>query len=174
MKNYLTFLLFTFALLIGTDKGHLPKIKLKDMQKKKIDLSSLSENGPILINFWTLSCEPCKKEMKFLNEFHKKYAENNFQVFSVNMDSPRSMSKVKAFVKSQNFNFKILSDPRSQSFRKLGGKAMPFLILVNKDGSIYDRHVGYNPGDEIALEKEIRELIVHNFEDAIFNDKELK
>ena len=87
------------------------------------------------------------------------------------MDTPRSMSKVKSYIKTTGFDFIVLSDPRSDSFRKLGGKAMPLLLLVNKDGSIYKRHTGYNPGDEIALEKEIKELITHNFPETIF-DKE--
>lgn len=171
MKKILSFILLCAVTLTASDKGQLPNIKLKDLNKKKVMLQSLPEEGPVLINFWTLSCEPCKKEMKYLNEYHNKYSDNDFKVFSVNMDTPRSMSKVKAYVKSQDYAFKVLSDPRSEIFRKLGGKAMPFLILVNNDGTIYERHVGYNPGDEIALEKEIRELIVHNNTDAVFEDK---
>jgi len=72
------------------------------------------------------------------------------------------MSKVKSFIKTTGYEFTVLSDPRSESFRKLGGKAMPLLLLVNKDGSIFKRHTGYNPGDEIALEEEIKELILNN------------
>ena len=47
-----------------------------------------------------MACEPCKKEMKFLNEFHQKYNDYGFKVISINMDTPRSMSKVKKYVKS--------------------------------------------------------------------------
>jgi len=167
----LTFLLslFIFTTTVFANKTKLPNVKLKNMDKKKVNMTSLSDEGPIVINFWNLACEPCKKEMKFLNQFHNKYKENGFQVYSVNMDTPRSMSKVKSYIKSAGFDFTVLSDPRSESFRKLGGKAMPLLLLVNKDGSIFKRHTGYNPGDEIALEKEIKELIVHNFPDTKFD-----
>ena len=163
--------LFIITSAIFANKSELPNIKLKDLNKKKLAMPSLSDDGPIVINFWNLACEPCKKEMKYLNEFHKKYKENGFQVFSVNMDTPRSMSKVKSYVKSAGFEFTVLSDPRSESFRKLGGKAMPLLLLVNKDGSIYKRHTGYNPGDEIALEKEIKEMIIHNFPETKFEEE---
>ena len=81
--------------------------------KKKIKMNTLAKDGPILINFWTMACEQCKKEMKYLNNFHNKYIEKGFQVFSINMDTPRSMSKVKSYVKSAEFDFTILSDPRS-------------------------------------------------------------
>ena len=46
---------------------------------------------------------------------------------------------------------------------------MPFVVIADTSGKIISRHVGYNPGDEIALEKEIKELIVHNFPDTKFD-----
>lgn len=159
LKTFLLLILFTFSFSTKTD---LPNVKLKNMNKENVKMVDLTKDGPIVINFWNLACEPCKKEMKFLNQFHKKYREDNFQVFSINMDTPRSMSKVKSFIKTTGYEFTVLSDPRSESFRKLGGKAMPLLLLVNKDGSIFKRHTGYNPGDEIAIEEEIKELILNN------------
>ena len=56
-----------------------------------------------------------------------------------------------------------MSDPRAEFFRKTGGSVMPYLLLVNKDGSIFKRHVGFNPGDEVNLESEIIEMISFNF-----------
>ena len=159
---------------IYSSNSELPNIKLKDMDKKKVIMTSLPDNGPIVINFWNLACEPCKKEMKFLNQFHNKYKKNKFQVYSINMDTPRSMSKVKSYIKSAGFDFTVLSDPRSESFRKLGGKAMPLLLLVNKNGTIFKRHTGYNPGDEVELEKEIKELIVHNYPNTKFEVKDME
>ena len=156
LKTFLLLILFTFSFSTKTD---LPNVKLKNMNKENVKMVDLTKDGPIVINFWNLACEPCKKEMKFLIQFHKKYREDNFQVFSINMDTPRSMSKVKSFIKTTGYEFTVLSDPRSESFRKLGGKAMPLLLLINKDGSIFKRHTGYNPGDEIAIEEEIKEQI---------------
>ena len=36
---------------------------------------------------------------------------------------------------------------------------MPFVIIVDSTGEIENRHVGYNPGDEKELEKEILHLL---------------
>jgi thiol-disulfide isomerase/thioredoxin len=163
MKNLffsLIMLLFTF---LSADEGKLPVLKLKDLNNKRLDLSSLYEDGPVAINAWNMSCEPCKKEMKYLNEFHIKYQNQGFKFVSVNIDSPRSMSKVKSYIKSMKWDFPILSDPRAEFFRKTGGKVMPYLLLVNKDGSIFKRHVGFNPGEEVALEAEIVEMLALNF-----------
>ena len=61
------------------------------------------------------------------------------------------------------WDFPVLSDPRAEFFRKTGGKGMPYLLLVNRDGSIFKRHVGFNPGEEVALEAEIIEMLALNF-----------
>ena len=157
-------------------ENKLPKMSLKLLNGKLINISSFLENGPILINFWATWCAPCLKEMKFLDKFNKKYIDSGFQVVSINTDTPRSLSKVKSFVKSRGYSFNILLDPKSEYIRKAGGKVLPYLLLVNTDGTIFKRHMGYNPGDEITLEKEILEMIALNSADEdskeIVNEEE--
>jgi len=156
MKRLLIVLLL-FNSLVLADK--LPNVKFKNLENKKAVLDTFFVDGPIAVNVWNLACEPCKKEMKYLSEYNTKYKEMGFEVVSINIDSPRSMSKVKSFVKSMNYSFTVLSDPRAEFFRKTGGKVMPYLIFINKDGTIWKRHVGWNNGDEIKLEKEIIEIL---------------
>ena len=86
-------------------KEKIPNITLKDINKKKVQILDISKDYYVLFNFWNMACEPCKKEMKFLNEFHQKYNEYGFKVISVNMDTPRSMSKLKKYVKSSKYAF---------------------------------------------------------------------
>ena len=72
------------------------------------------------------------------------------------------MSKVKSYVNSQKYSFEVLSDPKAEFFRKMGGKVMPFVIIVDKSGKVVNQHIGYNPGDEKKLEKEILALLNDN------------
>ncbi len=58
-------ILFTYN-WAGTQ--HVPKMKLKDLNNKRQELSQYYSDGPILMNFWNLACEPCKKEMKELDK----------------------------------------------------------------------------------------------------------
>ena len=146
-------------LFINAEEVKLSNLTLKTLEKKKIDTSVLYNDGPILMSFWNLACEPCKKEMKFLNDYDIKYEEYGFNVISINMDTPRSLSKVKSYIKSKDYSFTLLSDPRSQLFRKNGGSIMPYTLLVDTAGFIVSKHTGYNLGDEIKLEKEIINIL---------------
>lgn len=158
-KNIYIILISCVFSIIWASSSHLPKIDLKDLKNKRQSLSKYHDVGPLLLNFWNLACEPCKKEMKELDKIYLKYRDKGFEYVSINIDSPRSMAKVKSFVKSQKYSFTVLSDPKASLFRKMGGKVMPFVIIADSSGSIISRHVGYNPGDEIELEKEIVHLL---------------
>ena len=39
---------------------------------------------------------------------------------------------------------------------------MPYLVLINSDGTIFKRKVGFSPGEEKKLEKDILDLINYN------------
>ena len=145
--------------IINSNLEELPDAILKDLDKKKVSIASLIESRPTLISFWFLACEPCKKEMKYLDEFNIKYADSGFQVISINTDGSRALSSVKPFVNSKKYSFRVLSDPRSKYQRKLKGTSCPFTVMVDHRGVIKSRHVGYNPGDEKKIEQEIIELI---------------
>ena len=159
MKKSIIIKLTIIISVLWSGTNHLPKIELKDLINKRQALSQYYSDGPILINFWNLACEPCKKEMKELDKLNIKYSDQGFEYVSINIDSPRSMSKVKSYIKSQKFSFTVLSDPKAELFRKMGGKVMPFVIIADSTGEIKNRHVGYNPGDERKLEKEILHLL---------------
>ena len=161
MKNIFFINFAIYISLIWSTATYLPNVKFKDLKNKKQELSNFYKDGPILINIWNLACEPCKKEMKELDKLNIKYADRGFEVVSINIDNTRSMSKVKSFVNSQKYSFTVLSDPRAAFFRKMGGKVMPFVIISDSTGKIINQHVGYNPGDEKELEKEILEILNH-------------
>ena len=167
--SYICLLSFLLSADVSKSEEFIPDVNLKDIHKKKIKLIDICKDSYVLFNFWNMACEPCKKEMKFLNEFHKKYSDYNFKVISVNMDSPRSMSKVKKYVKSSKYVFDVLQDPRMDLFKKMGGSIMPFVVIADNEGRIVNKHVGYNLGDEKSLEEEIKALISFSV-DSIENE----
>ena len=154
------FILIFFVLITNVfAENKLPDTFLKDLNGKKVSVHDYLDGGPLLISFWFLACEPCKKEMKFLDQYHQKYSDSGFKVLSINTDNSRTINRVKPFVKSKKYTFPILNDPKSLFFRKLGGKVCPYTVLVDHEGNIIKKHSGYNPGDEVKLEKEIKDMI---------------
>ncbi|PKL84314.1 MAG: TlpA family protein disulfide reductase [Ignavibacteriae bacterium HGW-Ignavibacteriae-3] len=126
---------------------------------EKIKLSSIYSNGPVLVNFWALWCKPCRTEMKALKELYEKYSPDGFSILGINQDSPRSSGKVKSFIKSLGIKYPIGLDPNNEYSDLFNVQSLPFSLLIDKNGIIVSRHIGYLPGDEFKLEAEIKTLI---------------
>ena len=149
----------------------LVKDQLKSLDNKRIDIYDFLNNGPMLISFWFLACEPCKEEMKFLDKFNKQYAPRGFKVVSINTDNSRGFRSVKPFIENKKYSFDVLSDPNGKYQQKLGGRECPFTILVDHRGNILSKHVGFKLGDEEKIEKGILTLIdIYEKDLSIFND----
>ena len=161
LKSYITLIIvFNYANGKNTDsESTIPDLKVRLLNGSSTTLHKLSQDGPLLIDFWATWCVPCKKVMKYLNEYHEEYANDNFKVLMINTDTPRSLGKVRGFIKSQNYSFNVGMDPNKVLSKKLNGMIMPTLILVDKGGIIKWRHQGYVAGEEIEIEKQIKQVI---------------
>jgi len=153
------FCIFVLLSISIADSKTIPDLKIKLMDGSNVSIHDLVENGPLLIDFWATWCVPCKKVMKYLNEYHGKYNKQGFKVLMMNTDSPRSFGKVKSYIKSLDYEFKVGLDPNRVTAKKLNGLVMPTLILIDKGGEIKWRHQGYLPGDEVEIENQIKKLL---------------
>ena len=167
---YNLFLLLLFCSMIFSEEAikysKLPEISKSDLVNFKgetVNFDDLYKDGPLLLSFWFLGCGPCIMEMKHLSKFNEKYNESGFKVISISTDT-KSKGKVKSFVKRKKYTFDMLFDKKGKDgiLKKLGSKSCPFTALINMDGTIYSKHLGYERGDEVALEKEINDFISYN------------
>ena len=165
MRNNLISILFGLGLIFSENsinENIIPNLKLRMLDGTKTTIHELVKDGPIMIDFWATWCVPCKKVMKFLDEYHQDYADKGFKVLMINQDTPRSLGKVKSYIRSQNHQFLVSLDPNKALAKKLNGLVMPTLILVDKGGAIKWRHQGYVPGEEVEIQKQIEDLIKEN------------
>ena len=137
----------------------LPDLSVKLLDGKQVRLSVLLEEGPLLVSFWATWCAPCKKEMIFLEEFHQKYNENSFRVLAISTDSPKSMSKVKSYIRAKKYTFLVGIDPNQEIAKKMNALLMPTTLILNKDRKVSWYHQGFIPGDEKEIEAQIRAVL---------------
>ena len=74
-------------------QGKVPNVRLKMLDGKYAKLYDFLKDGPMIIDFWATWCEPCKKQMHYLNKFHKHFKDTGFKVLAINTDTPKSMAK---------------------------------------------------------------------------------
>ena len=170
MKHFSLILsLFFLAFLSFASAQDLTDIDftLKDISGEERSFQQLlksfrekGEKGVTIISFWAMWCEPCKQEMKALVPIYEKLADKNVHYIAINLDTPRSLAKVKSYVNAQRFPYIILLDPNSEIFNKLNGQSMPYSLIVKNTGSLIEKRVGFLAGDE----QEIEQIVVKGLE----------
>ena len=157
MRKFIIVSLFLLSILSAQDR--VPNLRLKMLNGKYAKLYDFLKDGPMVIDFWATWCEPCKKQMRYLDLFHNHFKELGFKVLTVNTDTPKSMSKVKPYVRTKGFEFNVAVDPNSQIKKKMKIQQMPTTIIIDQDGTVVYRHKGYVPGDEVGILKAITKLL---------------
>jgi cytochrome c biogenesis protein CcmG, thiol:disulfide interchange protein DsbE len=139
----------------------IPDFTLTDIEGRTFNLSKNLSHGPVYVSFWATWCKPCIEELKIIQKLYAKYADQGFQVVAINTEGPKASVKVKSFVKSSGFTFRVLLDNDGEVFRrKFKGAAMPFTFLADAQGNVVFSAVGFKPGDEVEIEKKIVENLI--------------
>jgi peroxiredoxin len=146
-------LLFSSPLL-AQDTGMAPDFTLQDVEGKTVQLSTYLGKNPILIDFWATWCNPCKTELPHLEAIYKENKDKGLIFLAISEDSPKSVAKVKPYVKSKNFEAIIPLDPDGSVLRKFfGDNTLPYTILIDRSGKIVQTFTGYVPGQEQDIAK---------------------
>lgn len=88
----------------------------------------------VIINFWGTWCEPCKREMPFMNELYLKYKDQGIELFALNADEAEF--SVKKFVSDYQLKFPIAIDKDQQILNMYGVNPLPTTFFVSPDGKV--------------------------------------
>ena len=136
-----------------------PNLKLTKLNGRTVTLSEYLKKGPVLINFWATWCSPCKKEMVYLDKFERKYKDEGLSILSISVDSQKSLSHVRSYIRANDYIYDVFLDPNRQVFKKLNGNLMPTNVLIDTEGKVLWRHYGYIPGDEENMDLQLRSAL---------------
>lgn len=112
-------------------KGEIaPDFEVKILNDNKVKLSDY-KGKPVLLNFFTTWCPPCKEEMPDLQKLHEEYNEN-LTVLTINIGEETTI--VEDFINENNYSFLVGLDP--QLSIKYPVISLPTTYILDKDGKI--------------------------------------
>ncbi len=138
----------------------LPSVTLASMDGKKVNMSSITNNGkPIIVNFWATWCAPCKRELNAIAEVYEDWqAQTGVKLLAISIDDSRSMSRVAPYVNGQGWEYDVFLDPNGDLKRAMNVQNVPHTFLLDGSGKVVWQHNVYNPGDENVLYAKVKEL----------------
>lgn len=161
MKKILAISIFACMAFAATAQTtDLPATTIKSIDGSKVNFNETFEKGKVtLVSFWATWCIPCKKEIKSIRENLPTWkSETDFNYMTVSEDDARASAQVRAYAKSQGWDFPAYLDPNGDLKRSLNFQNVPFTIIVDKEGKIAFMHSGYEEGGEAEIYAKIKEL----------------
>jgi thiol-disulfide isomerase/thioredoxin len=139
----------------------LPNTQVKEVSTgKKIPFSQTIEKGKItVVSFWATWCVPCKKEIKNISlKLDDWKKEVDFNYMTVSIDEARAEGLVRTYGISQGWKFSYYMDANSDLKRSLNFQSVPFTLIIDKEGKIAWKHIGYEEGGENEVIAKVKEL----------------
>ena len=90
-------------------------------------------------------------------ELYEKYEDMGVEVVSINSGTlPPAAAE---FLDEKNVRHIVLSDKEREVFDAYNVTGIPVTVVIDHEGRVIYRHLGYAPGDEERMAKEIETLI---------------
>ena len=132
-----------------------PDFALQDTNGKTHRLSDY-RGRPVIINFWTTWCPPCREELPSMNRAWHLIEEEGIAMLAINMGEDEDT----IFIFSADYptDFPILMDQTGEVIEQWPVKGLPTTYVIAPDGTIAYRAIGSREWDEKELLDVIRQL----------------
>lgn len=123
---------------------------------ERLDLNQY-KNQVVYLDFWASWCGPCRKSFPWLNSIQAKYHDQGLVVIGINLDA--DFKNAEEFLTSVPAEFKLFSDPESKWAEKYKLIGMPSSFVLDGNGEIRHRHVGFKKVSIKQYEESIVSLL---------------
>jgi peroxiredoxin len=130
----------------SVEKGaQAPNFSLADTAGNTVSLSQM-QGKVVVINFFTIWCQPCRHEMPDLNAIYKENKDQGLNMVGICLNADPNQLKV--LVKQLNLDYPVLlgTDQVNKDYGEIVG--VPTTFIIDKQGKIADKIVGARSKDE--------------------------
>ncbi len=111
----------------------------------------------VILDFWATWCSPCRESLPFLSELHRKYGKQGLQIVGMSVDDTGERH-VKSFAAEKGLQYHIMmSSGKIQA--DYGVRAVPVMFVLDKNGNVAEKMMGFSPHHGKVLENLIKKLL---------------
>jgi thiol-disulfide isomerase/thioredoxin/outer membrane lipoprotein-sorting protein len=110
---------------------------LKTLDGEPVTLDS-HRGKTVVVDFWATWCGPCRTEMPHLEKLRQEFA-GKVEFLGVNDEQAGT---VRDFIKQHQYTMPVLMDGNRQVHKRYGVRAIPTLLIVDKEGFIREHFIG--------------------------------
>ena len=122
---------------------------------KEVTLSRFKGKA-VLLHFFATFSKVSRKQLPQMEKLHQEYKGRAFIVIGITVET--NGGKVQSFAKQNQLSYPILLNAR-KVFKDYKLGQIPDVCLINKEGTISNLYLGFNPCNEEKIEAEIECLL---------------
>ena len=109
--------------------------KLETLDGEQIQLSEITKDKGVIINFWGTWCKPCREEMPEMNQVYNEGHED-YEIIAVNVSE--NNQQIEQFISglSEDLDYPIALDTNRSVTKAYNIGPLPTTIAINKDGEV--------------------------------------
>lgn len=109
--------------------------KLETLDGEEIQLSQITSEKGVILNFWGTWCKPCREEMPHMNQVYNEGHED-YEIVAVNVSE--NNQQIEQFLSglSEDLNYPIALDRNRSVTKAYNIGPLPTTIAVNKEGKV--------------------------------------
>lgn len=124
--------------------GKAPDFTLPSVPEGTLRLSSL-KGKVVVLDFWAVWCGPCTDSMPFFQKLQDSYGKDGLEVVGLHVeDRIPPTEDIKDFLKKIGVHYRNVISTSEVDDGYLV-YAMPTTYIVDREGMVRKRHVGFNP-----------------------------
>lgn len=136
-----------------------PGFTLRDLSGNEVSLKQYKDKV-VLLDFWATWCPPCRRSIPELVDLQKKYLDQGLVILGISTDDPRRTGdkSLLAFKEHYKINYRILRADSSvtMDYFGTGSMAIPTLFIIDREGGVVTKIVGFQPG---IVEKKVKNIL---------------
>ncbi len=140
------------------------QISLRSVDGQTVNLNDL--RGKVVVMSFGGSWVPlASKELPALQKIADRFAGRDVQVYWISINSAKpggrnfaSDADLKAFAQKHDLRVTVLRDPDQEAYRAFGLDAVPTVVILDQEGKVVRKHVGFGPDQGESYNKIIRDL----------------
>ncbi|MGH7379101.1 MAG: peroxiredoxin family protein [Candidatus Methylomirabilales bacterium] len=137
-----------------------PDFVLPNLDGQQVRLSDFRGRNAVLVMFWASWCPSCREEAPTNRRAHALYRDRGLEFLAVSIDQgPAAEQAVRAFVAEFNLPYRPLLDPRTEVFTLYQGRFIPTMFLIDREGRIRHKGVGYRDWTSEESRRLIEEVL---------------
>ncbi len=129
----------------------------KSADGRSVDLAS--ERGRVIVLSFSATWAPlAAKELAALQKLADTYTGRPVSVYWVSINSTKQGAKsyaadgdLQSYASRAGFRGTVLRDPEQAAYRSLGLSSVPTIVVLDKNGAVARKHVGFDPDRDDAL-----------------------